>query len=140
MQLTKFDRWLKERFIYETHIYTLRLPENRLPRRVKVVPLERGTAGEHNFQLIIPSKKVSDRVIKQLKAEHLMYTTRVVEGSHWYNSTLSPKGKSFTYRWIFRVLSLISIACVCWYVYQLSKNEGLVELLDSALRDLKGGP
>ena len=26
MQLTRLDRYLRSRFVYETHIYTLRLP------------------------------------------------------------------------------------------------------------------
>ena len=40
MQLTKLDRWLKERFIYETHILTLRLPEVELPDGAEVQDVE----------------------------------------------------------------------------------------------------
>ena len=40
MQLTKLDRWLKERFIYETHILTLRLPERELPEGVEIEDIE----------------------------------------------------------------------------------------------------
>ena len=36
MQLTKFDRWLREKFIYQTHIYTMRLPESALPAQVLI--------------------------------------------------------------------------------------------------------
>jgi len=28
MQLTRFDRWLREKYVYETHIHTLRPPES----------------------------------------------------------------------------------------------------------------
>lgn len=139
MQLTKFDRWLKESFIYETHIFTLRLPEDGLPRKVIVKDIEAGKTGDYNYRLIIKSKKLTDTVISELKANHLMYATRVVEGRHWYNSLLAPKGKSFTYRWILRFMGLVGGAYIIWVIIMMLQNESLMELLKATLQDLIGG-
>ena len=38
MQLTRFDRWLREKFVYETHIQTLRPPES-VPAGIRIVEL-----------------------------------------------------------------------------------------------------
>lgn len=138
MQLTKFDRWLKECFIYETHIFTLRLPEEGLPRRVIVKELEQGKSGDYKFRLIIKSKKRVEPVIDRLKASHVMYATRIVEGRHWYNSVLAPKGKSFTLRWIFRFLGLGCLCYLVWGLILLFQNEDLINLLKATINDLQG--
>ena len=136
MQQTKFDRWLKESFIYETHIFTLRLPEAKLPRSVKVTSLESKKAGDYKYRLISKSRKQSERLISQLKENHLMYATHIVEKKHWYNSIISPEQKSFTYQLIFRVLALISLFSLCWWGYKISQNTALMELLRETLKDL----
>ena len=40
MQLTKFDRWIRERYIYRTHIYAMRMPDAPLPSDILVEELE----------------------------------------------------------------------------------------------------
>ena len=52
MQLTRLDRWLKERFIYETHIFTLRLPEGGLPSGVRVEEVEQKKSSDYKHRLI----------------------------------------------------------------------------------------
>jgi len=139
MQQTKFDRWLKEYFIYETHIFVLRLPEDRLPRRVSVAALDQSKAGDYKYKLIAKSNKLASRVLEQLKANHIMYATRVVEGRHFYNGFMAPEGKSFTLQWIFRFFALCCLASMAWFVYQWSQNTDLVNLLKATYQDLKGG-
>ena len=137
MQQTKFDRWLKEKFIYETHIFTLRLPEEGVPRGVKVRTIEKDQAGEYNYKLIVKSAKKADQMINILKDDHLMYATRVVEGRHFYNGIISPEGKSFTFLWIFRVLSLSFMCYLAWSGYHLWKNEEFRSLIINTLNDFR---
>lgn len=139
MQQTKFDRWLKECFIYETHILTMRLPEDRLPRRVKVSPVEQGKTGDYKYRLISKSRKLADRLILQLKDDHLMYATHIVEGKHWYNSMLAPDGQSFTYRWVFRCIGVVSLFYLCWGAYILWQDASFITLIKETLKDLQGG-
>jgi len=60
MQLTKLDRWLKERFIYETHIFVLRLPEERLPRGVKIQDVDSKKTGDYKHKLIIKDNELAE--------------------------------------------------------------------------------
>lgn len=139
MQLTKLDRWLKERFIYETHIFTLRLPECKLPLGVKVKDLEVIKSGDYRHKLIVKDNDKADEVIALLKENSLMYATHVVEGEHWYNDRIAPKGKSFTYRWILRFIGFI-VACLSgWGIYWLSQHPRVVEEIHAAIQELKRG-
>ena len=50
MQLTRFDRWLREKYVYETHIHTLRPPES-LPAGIQTrnIPDVPGKRYKHLF-------------------------------------------------------------------------------------------
>ena len=137
MQLTKFDQWLKERFIYETRIFTMRLPEEGLPRGVRVEPTDQTSKGAYQHKLSIKSRKKADQVIVILKENHLMYATHVVEVKHWYNKRIAPEGISFTYRWFLRAIGLVMMASAAWGIYLLMQNSGLVEVLKQTFRDFQ---
>ena len=139
MQLTRLDRWLKERFIYETHIFTLRLPDEALPRGVDVQEIEQNKGGDYRHRLIIKDNKLAEEMITILKQNHIMHATHVLEGKHWYNSRISPEGKSFTFLWVLRFFSFL-LACVGAYgIYMLSQNEELVKTVKDTIQELKGG-
>lgn len=139
MQQTKFDQWLKMRFIYETHIFTLRVPEEKLPRGVKVITLDaQRKSGDYRYKLRIKSQRVADKVIDQLKSNHVMYATRVVEGRHLYNRFLAPEGKSFTLQWILRFLGVCCFLSLGWFLFQLSENTELIKIIEETIQDLKG--
>ena len=139
MQLTKLDRWLKERFIYETHIFTLRLPERELPSGVRVEDIDQKKGGDYRHRIIIKDNKIAENVMKLLKEDHVMHATHVVEGENWYNQRIAPEGKSFTYRWILRFFSLI-IACVGAYgAFKLWQNEELRSTIMETIEELKSG-
>lgn len=139
MQLTKLDRWLKERFIYETHIFTLRLPEGGLPRGVVIEDVECKKAGDYRHKLVIKDNDLADEVLTILKTNKLMYATHIVEGKHWYNQRIAPDGKSFTYRWVFRFVALV-LACIGgWGAFLVLRNPELIATVKDTLRELKGG-
>ena len=139
MQLTKLDRWLKERFIYETHIFTLRLPECKLPKGVEIEDVEQSKSGDYRHRIMIKDNEIAQNVMKLLKEDHIMHATHVVEGKNWYNQRIAPEGKSFTYRWILRFFSII-IACAGAYgASKLWQNEELRSTIMDSIEELKSG-
>lgn len=139
MQLTKLDRWLKERFIYETHIFTLRLPERKLPGAVQVEELEQNKGGDYRHRIVIRDNDLAESVIQQLKEDHIMHAVHVVEGENWYNKRIAPEGKSFTYMWLFRFVSMIFVCAAAYGVFQLAENEELVKTIKDTIEELKSG-
>jgi hypothetical protein len=139
MQLTKLDRWLKERFIYETHIFTLRLPERELPSGVRVEDIEQNKGGDYRHRIMIKDNGIAEHVMKLLKEDHIMHATHVVEGENWYNQRIAPEGKSFTYRWILRFFSLIMMCAGAYGAFKLSQNEELRSTIMDTIEELKSG-
>ena len=139
MQLTKLDRWLKERFIYETHIFTLRLPECKLPKGVEIEDVEQSKSGDYRHRIMIKDNEIAQNVMNLLKEDHIMHATHVVEGKNWYNQRIAPEGKSFTYRWILRFISLIILSAGAYGVFKLSQNEELRSTIMDTIEELKSG-
>ena len=139
MQLTKLDRWLKERFIYETHIFTLRLPERKLPSGVTVKDLEQNKGGDYRHRIMIKDNELAQSVIQQLKEDHIMHAVHVVEGENWYNNRIAPEGRSFTYMWLFRFVGVILACAGAYGVFQLAQNEELVKTIKDTIEELKSG-
>jgi len=138
MQLTKLDRWLKERFIYETHIFVLRLPDEKVPKGVKIEEVTSKKAGDYTNKLMIKDKDLAKYVIQMLKDHRLMYATHIVEGKHWYNKRLAPDGKSFTLMWVNRFLLLIGLCSAAWGINKLRQNEKVAAIIEQSIGELKG--
>jgi hypothetical protein len=115
MQLTRFDRWLREKYVYETHIHTLRPPES-IPKGIRVVDIPDVPGKRYKHLYVAPSSRLADDLIAVLKADSQMYTTQVVDRKSWYVPFIAPKGKSITW-WV--------ISCV---VITLSVFSGLIYL------------
>lgn len=121
MQLTSFDRWLRETYVYETHIRTLRPPES-LPQGVaKIeVPDEPGKRYKHLF--VAKSSKAADALISLLKENGQMYTTQIVENDAWYVPFIAPKSKSVTWYVISLVVMTVSGFFALLYVKGLTED------------------
>lgn len=139
MQLTKLDRWLKERFIYETHIFTLRIPEGGLPQGVEISEVDQKKSGDYRHRLVIKDNKLAEEVMQHLKEKHIMHATHVVEGDNWYNQRIAPKGKSFTFMWVLRFFTFCGICSAGYGIYLLSQNEVLMNTIHDTIRELKSG-
>jgi len=139
MQLTKFDRWLKERFIYETHIFTLRLPECDMPDGVSLDEIEQNKRGDYRHRIMVKDNRVANDVVELLKQNHIMHAIHVVEGKNWYNHRIAPEGKSFTYMWIFRFIGLIALCSAGFGILKLWQNEALRNTVMDTINELKGG-
>lgn len=115
MQLTRFDRWLREKFVYETHIHTLRPPE-RIPAGIRTVPLPDVPGRRYKHLFVAGSSRVADEMIRMLRENSQMYTTQIVDRTDWYVPFIAPKGRSVTW-WLFSsVLICISVFGVLIYL------------------------
>ncbi|MES2440100.1 MAG: hypothetical protein V4584_13610 [Verrucomicrobiota bacterium] len=120
MQLTRFDRWLREKYVYETHIHTLRLPES-LPAGIRTVEIPDIPGKRYKHLFVAKSSKVADELISHLKENSQMYTTQIVDRKDWYVPFIAPKNKSVTW-WLFSAVFItISVFFVLLYL------KGLVE-------------
>lgn len=120
MQLTHFDRWLREKFVYELHIQTLRPPES-IPVGVRAIDLPEAPGRRYKHLYIANSSKAADELIRLLKENSQMYTTQVVDREAWYVPFIAPKDKSVTW-WLF---SLVVISTCAFFALLYVK--GLVE-------------
>lgn len=137
MQLTRFDRWLREKFVYETHIHTLRPPVS-LPAGIRVVQMPDIPGRRYKHLFVARTTKQANQLIRVLKEESQMYTTQVQDRKAWYIPYIAPKGKSVTWRVISIILICISIFTALLYVRDLMDNPTFQENLQDAIKVLKG--
>ncbi len=107
MQLTRFDRWLRESFVYETHIQTLRPPE-LIPAGVRVVEVEDIPGKRYKHLFVAVSSKAADELIAHLKENSQMYTTQIVDRDAWFVPFIAPKDKSVTW-----LIVTVIVFCIC---------------------------
>ena len=139
MQLTQFDRWIREKFIYRTHIYTMRLPEVEVPSQVLIEELEESPSRRYRYRLIVNAKRDLESLVSSLRAGNQMFATRIVETNPWYKPIIAPKGKSFFFR-IFWWLIIMTIALTALLLgYVILTNEGLKAEGTDAIQLLKDG-
>ena len=101
MQLTRFDRWLREKFVYELHIQTLRPPES-IPKGIRAFDLPDAPGKRYKHLFIARDNKAADELIRQLKENNQMYNAQVVDREAWFVPFIAPKQKSVTW-WLFSV-------------------------------------
>ncbi|MEI7910394.1 MAG: hypothetical protein WCK77_12215 [Verrucomicrobiota bacterium] len=137
MQLTRFDHWLRERFVYETHIKTLRAPES-VPRgiRAQQLPDIPGVRFKHLF--IARNTKLADSFIASLRDANLMFFTAVVDRRAWFVPWIAPKGKSPTWILAWIALACISTFYVVEYLAGLFGQPEVRKMLADAFEVLKG--
>ena len=137
MQLTRFDRWLRERFVYETHIQTLRAPAS-VPRgiRARALPDVPGKRFKHLF--LARNTKTADSFIASLRDANLMFSTSVEDRKAWFVPWIAPKGKSLTWTLAWIVLASFSSFFVARYLISLLSDPATRKMLGDALEILKG--
>lgn len=137
MQLTRFDRWLREKFVYELHIQTLRPPES-IPAGVRAVDLPEAPGRRYKHLFIASSSKAADELIRMLKENSQMYTTQVVDREAWYVPFVAPKEKSVTW-WLFSLAVISTCAFFALlYIKSLVEDPEFRKNFMEALELLKG--
>jgi hypothetical protein len=136
MQLTRFDHWLREKFVYETHIHTLRMPGS-LPKGIRSVNLPDVSGKRYKCLLIAKKSKDADSMIFELKQNSQMYATQVVEKNKWYVPWLAPKNKSVTW-WLFSTLLICISVIICLIkIKTFTDNAGFRKTFFEAIDVLK---
>ncbi|MCX6880032.1 MAG: hypothetical protein NTW21_40455 [Verrucomicrobia bacterium] len=137
MQLTRFDRWLRERFVYETHIKTLRAPE-AIPRGIRAAALPDLPGKRFKHLFIVRNTKTADAFIASLKDANLMFFTSVVDRKAWFVRWIAPKHKSFTWILAWLVLGSTSTYYGAMYLIDLFSDPKLRQMCAEAFEILKG--
>ena len=137
MQLTRIDRWLRERFVYETHVFTLRNPP-RLPSGVIAQEMPDAPGRTYRHRFVARNPKSARQLIQTLKQNNQMFATRIVDRSAWYVPFIAPKDKSIVYwlLWLF-ITAAIAYAAVSAARAVWSNPELRADILD-ALKVLQG--
>lgn len=137
MQLTRFDHWLRKKFVYETHIYTLRELANP-PVGVAGYKLPEKQGQRFHFKYVTRSEDTAEEMIRRLNTESMMFNTRIMDRDVWYARYLAPEGRSPTW-WLVSLFAAIgSIYSVTRYAMHLWQKPGVRENILEALDILKG--
>jgi hypothetical protein len=136
MQLTRFDRWLLESFVQETHIYTLSPPEH-LPRGIKDVPLADTPGRRFQHHYVARSESAANRLITTLRQNGQMFSTQVVDRQSWYTPFIAPKGKSVTWRVVWIILTCIGLFYATMFLRHLLTDPDFIENVKDAIKILK---
>jgi len=133
MQLTRFDRWLRESFVNETHIRTLRAPDT-IPKGVQAFDLPEKPGARFKHLFIIRNPKTADSFITCLKEGNFMFSTTVEDRNAWHVSIIAPKNRSFTWRVVWLALA-ISISGLIIHLYQsIAHDSELMKILSDSLK------
>ena len=137
MQLTRFDRWLREKYVYETHIHTLRPPES-LPAGIRTVEIPDVPGKRYKHLFVANSSKLADELLDQLKQNSQMYTTQIVDRDAWYVPFSAPKVKSVTW-WLFSAMAItVAVFFALLYLKGLVEDPEFRKNFMEALKLLKG--
>jgi hypothetical protein len=121
MQLTRFDRWLREKYVYQTQIHTLRPPDS-LPAGVRAVKIPDVPGKRYKYLYVANRTKAADQMIAHLRAAGQMYTTQVVDRKRWYVPFIAPKTKSVTWWIISTIFTIVSVCAIVIYLNTLAQN------------------
>lgn len=139
MQLTRFDRWLREKYIYQTHIYTMRVPEMGVPASVMVEELEDSPTRRFRFRIVADADHDVDAVLRILKEANQMFATRIVEMNPWYRKIIAPEGKSFFYRCVWILIALMAVVAIIAMGIRVAMDAELMQELKESILLFKEG-
>lgn len=124
--LTPVDHWLRERFLLQTHVYTLRLPD-KLPRGIKARQLPEGPSNKYRYRLVSNTNGATNRLVKKLEEAGMMFKTQVVEKKTVLKPIIAPKGGSILLS-VFWVVSLMGLTFGSLKMFKtLTSNEEFME-------------
>ena len=136
MQLTRFDRWLRENFAYETHIKTLRPPES-VPKGIRAIQLPDVPGVRHKHLFIARSTRSADEFISSLKDANLMFFTSVEDRTSWLARFVAPKNKSITWQFVWLVFASISLYFIGTALYALLSQPDVQKMILEAIEVFK---
>jgi len=136
MQLTRFDRWLLESFVQETHVYTLSEPVS-VPRGIREIPMPDTPGRRYQHHYVASSEGAANRLIATLREHGQMFSTQVVDRQRWYTPFIAPKGKSVTWRLVWIFLTCLGLFYATVFLRHLLTNPEFIKNLEDTIKLLK---
>jgi len=136
MQLTRFDRWLRERFVHETHIRTLRAPEV-IPKGVHAEQLPEVPGKRFRFLFVIRGSREADQFIASLREANLMFATTVVDRQGRFARWLTAPNRSVSWLIAWLIVGGISAFFGITFLYRLFTNPEVQTMLRDSLETLR---
>ena len=137
MQLTRIDRWLKENFVYQIQILTLR-PSGDVPKGVKEIELPEKPGRRFKFLYTTGSNAAADRLLTGLKEENQMFNTKVVDKEAWWVEFVAPEGKSVTWYLVSVFVLMALLTPIVIWVRGLLQSPEFMKNLEDAKKVLEG--
>ena len=137
MQLTRFDRWVLEEYVHETHIYTLSPPVS-IPPNVREVPLPDTPGRRFQHHFIASNGRSGDELCKILRTNGQMFSTQIIDRDAWYIPYIAPPGRSLTWRIVSIIFICIASIAALIFLKQLWDNPEVRKMLSDSLKTLKG--
>ena len=137
MQLTRFDRWLKEKSVYEIQILTLRQAEN-IPGGIREVELPEKPGRRYKHLYTTSKPKAAEALLQLLKEENQMFTTKVVDKDGWWVQFVSPEGKSPTWYLVSVFILMGFLTPVVIWLRGLLQSPEFIKNVKESLEILKG--
>lgn len=136
MQLTRFDRWLRVRFVNEIHIYALRQPPE-LAKHVFAEELPEVPGRIYRFRYVFHDAKEAERLITILRDNSQMFTTRMVDRKAWYVPIIAPERKSVTWRLVWIVITIVIVSEGFLWVKSLWDDPGFRKNIEESIQTFK---
>ncbi len=137
MQLTRIDRWLKEKFVYEIQILTLR-PAGSVPRGVRAADLPDKAGRRFKHLYTTGDAKAAETLLGILKEENQMFTTKVVDKDDWWVQFIAPEGKSPTWYVVSVFLLMGALTPVVVWVRGLLHSPEFIRNFWESIETMKG--
>lgn len=137
MQLTRFDRWLREKYVHEIHVYSLRPPQV-LPGGIRAEDLPDAPGRKYKHRYVARSSQAADALIAEFKEHNQMFTTRIVDRKGWHIRLIAPEGKSVTWWIAWVIVASIGILVAARAVQALWSSPDFQKNFHEAIEILKG--
>lgn len=137
MQLTRLDRWLKDKFVYQIQILTLR-PCERVPKGVKEIELPEKPGRRFKYLYTTGNSSAADQLLKDLKEGNQMFSTKVVDREAWWVQFIAPEGRSATWYVVSVFATMGLLTPVVIWVRSLMQSPEFMKNLEEAKKILQG--
>jgi hypothetical protein len=137
MQLTRFDRWLKDKFVYQIQILTLR-PCEAVPKGVKEIELPEKPGRRFKYLYTTGNSSAAEELLRDLKEGNQMFTTKVVDREAWWVQFISPEGRSATWYIVSVFATMGLLTPIVIWVRGLLKSPEFMKNIEEAMKILQG--
>ena len=137
MQLTRFDRWLKEKFVYQIQILTIR-PCEKVPKGIIEIELPEKPGRRFKHLYSTGSSAAAEQLLVELKEGNQMFSTKIVEKEAWWVQFISPEGKSATWYLVSGFATMALLTPVVIWVRGLLQSPDFMKNVEEAKKILQG--